>query len=291
MLRNILHQRRWRLDNNVLHHRRWRMSNCWRGCKVLHCWRRCLKHCGAREQQFPPTVPPTAARRTPCAAQVAPAAAAPDPPCLHCGGTVQREQLRRSTAHVWPMSGSRRSRRLLAAPAMGQQLESAQRTPQKIWWLWWLWWLWCGREALHVCLATRTSGMHFFFKKKKRASTSVLAPSAGLTSRNPLRLFPPKAGSRRPRVQTSPNHKSRKKIARLVHLTPPPPLPHSYGGREAQSFPSPQCWMPWVGNDMRRCTWTCLPGKPDPLTSVTACIHMMSRSNDLPFTITISDPW
>ena len=35
----------------------------------------------------------------------------------------------------------------------------------------------------------------------------------------PLRLFPPKAGSRRPRVQTSPNPKSRKKIARLTHLT------------------------------------------------------------------------
>ena len=70
-----------------------------------------------------------------------------------------------------------------------------------------------------------------------------------------LRLFPPKAGSKRPQVQTSPNPKSRKKIARLAHLTP-----HSFGGRGAQSFPSPRRWVPWIGNDLRRCTWTSLPG-------------------------------
>ena len=50
-----------------------------------------------------------------------------------------------------------------------------------------------------------------------------------------LRLFPPKAGSRRPQAQKSPNPESRKKIARHAHLTP-----HSFGGRGAQSYPSPR---------------------------------------------------
>ena len=36
-----------------------------------------------------------------------------------------------------------------------------------------------------------------------------------------LRLLPWKAGSRHPRVQTSPNRKARKKIARLAQLTSP----------------------------------------------------------------------
>ena len=106
-------------------------------------------------------------------------------------------------------------------------------------------------------------------------------PSAGLTSRQKaLRLFPPKAGSRRPQVQNSPNPKSRKKIARLAHLTP-----HSFGGRGAQSFPSPRRWMPRIGNDMRRYTWTCLPGKPGLFFSpITTWIGRMTRSNKLPFT-------
>ena len=43
-----------------------------------------------------------------------------------------------------------------------------------------------------------------------------------------LRLFPPKAGSRRPQWPTSSNPKSRKKIARLAHLTP---TPSEEGGR------------------------------------------------------------
>ena len=40
----------------------------------------------------------------------------------------------------------------------------------------------------------------------------------------PLRQFPQKAGSRRPQSKTSPNSKSRKKIARHAHLTPLLPL-------------------------------------------------------------------
>ena len=56
-----------------------------------------------------------------------------------------------------------------------------------------------------------------------------------------LRLFPPKAGSRRPQSKKSPNPKARKKIARHACLAP-----HSFGGRGAQSFPSPLRWMPWI---------------------------------------------
>ena len=62
----------------------------------------------------------------------------------------------------------------------------------------------------------------------------------------------------------------------------PPHPPHSFGGRGAQSFPSPRRWMPWIRSEMRNDTWTCLPGQPDPLHTVTTCIREMTRSNKLP---------
>ena len=94
---------------------------------------------------------------------------------------------------------------------------------------------------------------------------SAPVPSAGLSSR-----YPPYACCLReqvpgvPRCTTSPNPESRKKIARLAHLAS-----HSFGGRGAQSFPSPRRWMPRIRNDMRRIICTCLPGKPDPCTPIT----------------------
>ena len=42
----------------------------------------------------------------------------------------------------------------------------------------------------------------------------------------------------------------------------PPHLP-ILRRKVAQSFPSPRRWMPWIRDDIRSCTWTCLPGKPD----------------------------
>ena len=74
--------------------------------------------------------------------------------------------------------------------------------------------------------------------KLKLVSANALTPSAGLSSRQkPLRLFPPKAGSRRPQApkKSSPNRKARKQIARHTQLAL-----LSFGGRGAQSFPSPR---------------------------------------------------
>ena len=36
----------------------------------------------------------------------------------------------------------------------------------------------------------------------------------------------------------------------------PPLLPLSFGGRGAQSFPSPRSWMPWIRNDMSTLPWS-----------------------------------
>ena len=139
------------------------------------------------------------------------------------------------------------------------------------WWLWWLWWL-CGGCVVVVggcwwllvvgggcwwllvvvggcwwllvrtwCSKSVSVHAHARVQLIKRAGASAPVPSAGLTSRNPLRLFPPKAGSVRSRVQNSPNPESRKRIARSAHLTL-----HSFGGRGGQSFPSPRRWMPQI---------------------------------------------
>ena len=99
------------------------------------------------------------------------------------------------------------------------------------WWCVVWWWWWCGPCALRVCLSIRASGMHPI----KMGQCQCTDPFSWTDQPEPLRLFPPKAGSRRPQVQKSPNPKARKKIARLAHLTP-----LSFGGREAQSFPSPR---------------------------------------------------
>ena len=45
-------------------------------------------------------------------------------------------------------------------------------------------------------------------------------------------------------------------------------------GGGAQSFPSPRRWVPriWVRNNMRRCAWTTLLGKPDPFIHSTTIL-------------------
>ena len=115
--------------------------------------------------------------------------------------------------------------------------------------------------------------------KLKWTSASALVPTAGLTSRKPPRLFPPKAGSRRPQVQTitQPQVEEKDCEARPPH---PSPLLRRKGGA---IFSTPQRWMPRIRNEMRRCTWTCLPGLPDPFAHLTTLIQEMTRSNKLPF--------
>ena len=46
----------------------------------------------------------------------------------------------------------------------------------------------------------------------------------------------------------------------------------------------------WIRNEMRSCSWTSLPGKPDPFTTITTCIQKMTRSNRRPFTTPITYP-
>ena len=93
------------------------------------------------------------------------------------------------------------------------------------------WWWWCGPWN-HKCVSVETLAC---VQQIKWASASALAPSAGLSSRKKTY-----ACSLRVQVPGYPRHnpKSRKKIARLAHLTP-----HSFGRRGAQSFPSPRGWM------------------------------------------------
>ena len=91
---------------------------------------------------------------------------------------------------------------------------------------------WCGRGASRECLSSHVRACI----KLKWVSASALTPSAGLTSRSKtLRPYPSESRFQAfPGAKTSPNSKSRKKIARHAGLTP-----HSFGGRGAQSFPSP----------------------------------------------------
>ena len=109
------------------------------------------------------------------------------------------------------------------------------------------------------------------------------SPFGWLTSRNPLFLFPLAAGSRHSRCTPHPTPSRGK---RLRGTPTSPPL--SYGGRRGATFASPQRRMPW--NNMRRCTWTCPPGQTDPFTRVTTFIQETTRSNRLPFTVSISSP-
>ena len=81
-----------------------------------------------------------------------------------------------------------------------------------------------GMYDVRVCPCTPT-----VMQLIKWASASAPTPS-GWTDQpaKALRLFPPKAGSRRPQVQNSPNPKARKKIARP--RPPRLPLLRSKGG-------------------------------------------------------------
>ena len=146
--------------------------------------------------------------------------------------------------------------------------------------MWWLWWLWCGQCVMRACLSMRTHNetngnglaqVHWSLRLDCPAGT-------------PLRLFPPKAGSRRPQVQTITQPRVEEKDCEAR-----PPRSPLLRRKRAESFSFPGRWMPRIRNIVRRCTWTCLPGKPDPFTRVTTSIQEMTRSNRLPFTTPISN--
>ena len=100
----------------------------------------------------------------------------------------------------------------------------------------------CGADKCFMCMSVHTHARMQLIKTGWCQRTSPF--NWTVQPAKALRLFPPKAGSRRPRLQNSPNPKSRKKIARFTDLTP-----HSFGGRGAQSFsiasalsaPGPEC--------------------------------------------------
>ena len=95
------------------------------------------------------------------------------------------------------------------SPARVRQQETRAKrlrlSQTPVWW-WWRWWWWfrhcyvtCGADSTRMPVHTRTRLHH----QLKWTSASALVPSAGLASwKTPLHLFPPKAGSRRPQVQT-----------------------------------------------------------------------------------------
>ena len=122
---------------------------------------------------------------------------------------------------------------------------------------------------------------------KNGASTNVLAPSAGLTG-NPL--CPVSLRKQVPGIPRCKPHPTPKQGKRLRGSPTSPPTPSEEG--EAQSFPissaldapDPECYV-------RRYTWTCLLGKPDPFTHLTTLIQKMTRRTRLPFYHDHYQPW
>ena len=124
--------------------------------------------------------------------------------------------------------------------------------------VWWWWW-WCGP----VCM-TRMS-VHACQRSCKLIETDrrQCASPFGWTDQpeNPLRLF-----SFRRQVPGVPGCKTHPSPSRGKRLrgSPTSLSTASEEGRGAQSFPSPRRWMSGIQDDMRRITWTSLPGKPGP---------------------------
>ena len=97
------------------------------------------------------------------------------------------------------------------------------------------WWWWCGLCVIRVCLSIRASGMQRIkvdwrhgTKELKMGQHQCANP---LTIRKTLCLFPSEGKFQASPVQTSPNPKARKNIAKHANLTS-----LSFGGRGAQSF-------------------------------------------------------
>ena len=123
-------------------------------------------------------------------------------------------------------------------------------------------------------------------KKKKRTSASAPVPSAGLSSRNP-----PTPVASESRFQASPSarpHPTPSRGKRLRGSPTSPPTPTEEGG--CNLFHLPRRWMPWIRIAMRKYTWTCFLGKPDPLSQITIWIRKMTRSDKKSFTTSMSNP-
>ena len=131
--------------------------------------------------------------------------------------------------HGHPLVSQPRAELAVPAPLCGATREvamhrhvdlkgSCESSPEKLCNLsepWWWWW-WCGQCVTCGCLSMRPHNASFLW-------TSANAPtaSAGLASRKKnLRLFHPKAGSRRPKCTPHPNPR-RGKILRGTPTSPP----------------------------------------------------------------------
>ena len=95
---------------------------------------------------------------------------------------------------------------------------------------------------MHTCEMKRAYTCTQF----KRTSASAPVPSAGLTSRKPLRLFPPGAGSRRPPRRNQPTPRRGKRLGAT-----PTSVPNLKDSGECNIFHRLWRWKPWNGKDAR----------------------------------------
>ena len=100
-----------------------------------------------------------------------------------------------------------------------------------------------------------------------------------------LRPFSPKPSSWRPWCKTHPTQVEEKDCEAR-----PPHLPLLRRGGCAIFSISSALDAPGSRMDMRRSTWTCLLGKPDPFSKVTTWIRKMTRSANLTLTTSITNP-
>ena len=121
-----------------------------------------------------------------------------------------------------------------------------------------------------VCVCPCTPTVMQRIKPDRRQCTSPF----GWTDQpeKTLLLFPPKAGSKRPQCKPHPTPSRGK---RLRGTPTSLPTPSEDGGRNLFHLLGVG-----VRNNLRRITWTCLPGKPYPFTHVTTCIQKMTRGTN-----------
>ena len=131
----------------------------------------------------------------------------------------------------------------------------------------------CTRMSIHTCTRHAMN-----FKKGQHQCASLF----GWT----VQPGPPTPVASESRFQASPGAKPHPTPSRGKRLRGSPtshPTPSEEG---AQSFPSPRRWMPWIRIVMRKYTWTCLLGKPDPFPKITIWIRMTYQE----YTTSISNP-
>ena len=142
--------------------------------------------------------------------------------------------------------------------------------------------VWCGGVVRTRCNAQVSDHLRARMQLIKWACAS--APTLRLDSpagKKPL------ACSLRRQVPGTPRakpHPTPRRGKRLRGTPTSPPTPSEEGGRNLFHLLGVGC-----GDTVERYTWTCLPGKADPLTQITTCFSRKTRSNKLPLT-TITNP-